>query len=462
MTIDFSESISDPTAIDVGNITTQGALVSKTINFPLFTTNENAVWGANIQLQKESYPFAIFTAPVNRNVFKLEVGDTFKFSYAKYGIVEKIYRVLSKNEQSLNSEIITLVAMEDIYAITTVLATYVDPEDNASGSPISSDVTALSHIKIQEAPYIFGDSISLIPIAAKENGLDAGFDFYISIDDGASYLLAGKLKNLVPYGTLVDAYSLDTYPIDMDGFQIDMASGAADIDSITMETNISGTINLAIIDDEIISFQNITPISDTIYEFSGVIRGRYGTTQATHAADSDLFVIQSEMIKTVENSEIISQVNRKFKLVPYNFKYSGDISEAVVNDITISGISKTPYKVINFACNGVSYAARYTDDIVLTWSARKRGSGAGIGTPGIILADTAHEGVFDIKVYVASILIRTQVDIDALTWTYTDTMNLTDNGTLADAIEFRITNHRDESEITYTNEETILIVKQML
>ncbi|MCK4529210.1 hypothetical protein KAW18_17745, partial [candidate division WOR-3 bacterium] len=86
MTIDFKNSISDPIAVDIGNYVTQGRIVSKTIQLASFTTNENAVWAAKRQLQKESYPFAFINVPVNRDLFRLQVGDCFKFSYSKYGI----------------------------------------------------------------------------------------------------------------------------------------------------------------------------------------------------------------------------------------------------------------------------------------------------------------------------------------------------------------------------------------
>ena len=96
------------------------------------------------------------------------------------------------------------------------------------------------------------------------------------------------------------------------------------------------------------------------------------------------------------------------------------------------------------------------NDIVLTWSARKRGTGAGIGVPGVILPASDHEGLFKIEVYVNDILVRTITGIDALTWTYTEAMNIEDNGALADEIEFRLYNYID---LYISNAVTVIVKK---
>ena len=50
MAIVLKQSIADPVAYDAGNHAIQGRIVSKTMKFSLFTTNENAVWASSNQL----------------------------------------------------------------------------------------------------------------------------------------------------------------------------------------------------------------------------------------------------------------------------------------------------------------------------------------------------------------------------------------------------------------------------
>ena len=438
----FRKAMADPPAVDPGNQVLQGRRVSKTIQLGLFTTNKNAVWAANNQIQKESYPFKSISLPVNRNLFRLQVGDAFLFSYSKYNIVNKIYRVLVIREDNIESEQIEIQAIEDPFAITNSIdfENYTNPDDN-SIQRVDYTLVPFDVESVLEAPYALSpDIISIVPLAAKNDDKILGFNTYISIDDGASYSFIGKIPNTRPYGVLANAYSADTFSIDNENsVVIDFESGQDSIDSITFAACLSGK-NLALIGAEIITFSTITPITTTQYELTGIIRGRFGSQKEAHMAGSAFYFLGNE-ISFLTFQEALPGATRKIKLVPYNIKLSGSVADATAIDLSISGKTKTPYIPINLVANGVSFASRYDTDIILTWSGRKRGTGAGIGTPGIILASSVHEGLFDIEVYVSSSLVRTISDIDALTYTYTEAMNLADNGSLASEVLFKLTNH---------------------
>ena len=458
MAINFKKSISDPIAGDIGNKTIQGRTVSKTLQFGLFTTNENAVWAAKNQLLKESYPFAIISVPVNRDQFRLQVGDVFKLNYVKYGISNMICRVLLVEEAALNSEDIILHVMEDIFSIATAITEYTAPVDSA-GTPPDYTPVAFTLYAVYEAPYVMTESIEVIPLAGRASAVDLGLYTYISIDTGSSYTKIGQSANIQPYGTLTIEYGL-TYSIDNEtGIYVDFATtDISVIDTITWAAALSGENNMGIMGDEIITFQTITPISGTIYKLENIIRARYGTEQNTHAIDSSFWIVNKH-IGMIKHTEITAGISRKFKLTPFNRKYSGSIVDAAVIDLSITGKAKTPYIPINFNANGVSFASRYTGDIILTWTPRKRGEGAGVGVPGVVLSETDREGYFDIEVWVSSVLVRTTTDIDAITWTYSSGMNISDNGSLATEVEFRIVNHRTAEGMKYISNEKIVITK---
>lgn len=458
-TMDFKKSISDPIAVDIGNYVIQGRIVSKTIQLASFTNNANAVWAAKHQLQKESYPFAFINIPVNRNLFRLQVGDCFKFSYSKYGISNMICRVLQKSEENLESEKIIFNAMEDVFGVSNVITEYSDPPDHVIKPPTYT-LTPFTHQAVFEAPYVLSDAIKVLPLACREDDLDLGFDIYLSIDGGASYSLINRISNLQPYGTLVGTYPADTYTIDEEtGFIIDFVDDAELIETTTWANIFSAEQNTAILGDEIISFRDITPVAGTQYKLENVIRGRFGTQKVAHVADEKFWFIKKK-VALAAHSEILAGVARKFKLVPYNIKYSGDVSEATAIDLSIEGESKKPYIPINFLANGSSKVARYSTDIVLTWSPRYRGKGAGIGSPGIVLADADREGYFEVEVWVASVKMRTTTAIDAATWTYTGTMNTTDNGSLASEVLFKLLNYCTEDGVLYESDQVEVTCKK--
>lgn len=456
-TINFKDSIADPPARDIGNQVAQGRIASVTKKFSLFTTNANATWRGNTLLQKQSYPFAKLRIPVNRNHFRLQVGDVFKYSDSKYGISNMVCRVLSVQEANLESENIILNVIQDPFSVSKAITEYTAPTDSATPSPDYTPV-AFTEQTVYEAPYVLTESVEVIPLAKREIAKDLGIQTHLSLDGGSSYLNVGQVNNIQPYGTLQAEYG-ETYAIDPTGIEVDFpTSDINTIDTITWAETLSGESNILLIDDEIMTFQTITPVSGTVYALSNIIRGRFGTQQAVHSADADVWVV-SKSIGMINHSELIAGSSRKFKLLPFNSKYVGNIADATVIDVTPSGKAKTPYIPANFCCNDVSFASRYASDCVLTWNGRKRGEGAGIGTPGTILATGDLEGYFDIEVYVSSVLVRTEADVTTETWTYTSAMNISDNGSLASEIEFRITNHRTEGGYKYESDYVSLTVK---
>jgi len=454
MAVTFKESMSSPVAVDIGNQTVQKRIVSKTVKFGLFTTNENAVWAAQQQLQKESYPFAYITIPVNRNMFRLQVGDVFKFSYAAYGVSDMICRVLQVEEENLESEKITIHAMEDIFSVANSITQYTDPENNASEAP-DYEITPFVIQQVREVINVLSQTTSIIPMASIDNDMLLGYDIYMSIDDGASYNYLGRSTTINPYGTLNAEYPI-TYTIDdTEGFIVDFNNGQDVLETVTLSDILSGAKNNALLGDEYISFQTVTPITATQYRFDGVIRGRWGSQKAIHAPGTAFTVMNNPLV--LNDTEIAPGADRKFKLVPFNSKYVGSIADATPIDLSISGVAKTPYIPVNFIANDGAYDARYDDDVILEWDGRKQGTGAGVGVPGTVLAESEHEGLFKVEVWVSSVLMRTTTDLDALTWTYTDTMNLADNTSLASSITFKLSNFIVESGITYESDQVEVI-----
>lgn len=456
MAIDFKKSISDPYAVDTGNKATQEMTVSKTLQFGLFTTNENAVWGATNQLQKESFPFAFASILVNRNLFRLQVGDAFKYSYAPYSAEILIMRAMVIEEEDLEgSENIIVHAKQDVFSITNKIELYNAPVDNA-GQGADYSVEPFVDQAIFENPYVLSTGVEIIPVASRLTDMITGFNLYMSIDGGSSYILVNSINNIQPYGTLAADYGL-TYAFDTEtGMAIDFVSDVDSIENVTFAEILSGDKNTAMLGDEMISFQNITPIAGTQYLLENIIRGRYGTVKKEHSIGEDFWFVPKS-VSLVNDPNIVTGADRKFKLVPFNLQKSGSIVDATPIDITIEGEAKKPYEPGNFNAEGESFNPLYTsgNDITLTWNGRHRGKGAGVGVPGIAYVDVGYEGLFRIEVYVSAALVRDTIDtapIDAETWDYTNAMNVADNGTPAQTITFLLYNYIEDDGIIYESD----------
>ena len=296
--IDIKQSTASPVSKDIGNRTIQKKVVSKTIKYPFFTTNENAVWAGNNALRIGSYPLAQVSFPCNRRLFKYQVGDVFKFSYSKYGISSMVLRVIRIEEDELSSEKIVVTAQEDIYSAKRLIVQQRILTDHAAPDTVYT-VDPLTKEDVVENPYLASSNTVCTPIAVRNSDLIEGFDVHISVDGGTSYNYVGRVHNLIPYGTLVGTYSGDTYTIDtINGFTINFESGVDQINSITWATTFPSTINRALLGSEIISFKDITPISGTQYKIENIAIGEYVVTaeKARYDTGNISVVIQAGQI----------------------------------------------------------------------------------------------------------------------------------------------------------------------
>jgi len=449
--INLRESSSDPVAFDAGNYGVQGRIVTKTVDFSLFTKNKYAVWASKNTLQKTSYPFAVLELKVNRDAFQLEPGDCFKFSYADNGISNMICRVLIITEDALESEKIVIHASEDFFSTSNIITEYSDPAAVSEELP-DYTITQFTNQKVIELPYsmVYDASVvEVLPVAGAESDLDKGFEFDISTDGGSSYSMIDDIENIVPYGLLVDSYPDDTLTIDNEyGFVINFLYGENQVESCSFSQALDGSVNIAILGDEIIFFETMTLVTGTQYRINTVIRGRMDTTKQIHA-EGTVFYYLGDSPEAVGNSTFTPGTSRDFKLVPYNDLLYGDIDTATNVNVNIDGRAQTPYPPVNLTANDDILDPTYTADIVLEWSPRVRGIGAGTGIPGTILPSGDHEGYFEIEIWVSDVLVRTTTAIDADTWTYTSAMNTTDNGSLADVVVCRVLNYMTVDAVTY-------------
>jgi len=445
--VDIRKRTANPPAIDIGNRSMQGMTVSKTIQFSMFTTNRNAVWAAKQQLQKESYPFAYVSFTVNRDAFRYQVGDVFKWSWSKYGISNMICRVLQIEEESLESENITIYAMQDIFSATNAITVYTEPEDDDdTEEQLDYLVTPLVYQDVIEAPYLVSnDSIGIIPLAVRTSDILTGYVLYMSSDGGSSYSSIGTYSSFAAYGTLVAAYTTDRHQIDDIGMTVDFVNEDIDQFSNLTRQDLLGLKNIAIINNEIMTIQNIIPISGTQYQLTGIYGGRFDTEIASHSIGDGVFIANGNYLDLNLNVNLLPETSRKFKFVPFNSKVNGVVTDSLVTDLTIESRSRKPYRPINLKVNGDSVVPTYSSDNVLTWSPRVRGAGAGIFAPSVTDKAISWEGYFEVEVYVSSILVRTATTIDDDTWTYTSSMNTTDNGTLATEIVFKLKNYIEYS-----------------
>lgn len=454
--INYKESVVD--VDDIANKDIQGKVVEETFQLPMVQLLWQATLIADRLLQSKAYTLANISLVAKRTASRLQRGDLFKFTYTPYGISEMVCRVLDAQEENLESENILLTVIEDINYLSRNIDTTNESVLGSEGNttkPVFQWLDPLTNVTVIESPFVVsGNEVAILPIASRVVGTEIGFQVYLSIDGGLSYSLIDTVTSFSPNGTLVAEYPDTTNTIDdKTGFEIDSTDiDIHEINSVTRGLLFTGD-NFALLGNEFISFQTITPHAtiDNRYIITGVFRGRLDTEVETHTIGTDFYYLSNTNTKNVISPKINPGGSVKFKLVPYS-KFLGNISDATVIDLDVTGRAKKPYRPLNLKINTILNNPFYTTDNVLTWSPRLRTQGSGIGLANSVTdAAPTWEGLFEVKVYVNDILVRTTLDIDALTWTYTNAMNITDNGGLADEVTFKLSNYIIENNYKYSS-----------
>ena len=432
----------------------------KTVKAALFQTPPQATEIARRYLAANGWPAKQIQLPVKRSQFRLQPGDPFVYSSVRYGITGVVYRVATVSEEGLESGNITINAVLDYRYIST---TPLQVITNEIVPPVVVKILdALTEVRVLERPYpgTGTEDMYLVPLAGRESENMTGYRIYTSLD-GVTYALSGVSTSFAVVGELTAEYTEDTYEIDdITGIYLTIAIDASYIQSIS-RAQMFGLMNLAMLGDELISFQTITPTGVTNeYHLTGVIRNRQDTERDTHAVGTKLYWMGRGAPSVLMDSSLIG-VTRWVKLVPYNAKRSGLLEDATPLEITIAGRARKPYRPTNLKANGTGINPYYSTDVALTWQPRLRTEGAGFSdADNVTDASPTWEGYFRVKVYVGTVLKRTTSAINALTWTYTEAMNLEDNTSLADVVTFRLTNYRTLSGIEYESAYTELVVEE--
>lgn len=458
------------------------ASVVKTSYYP---TISNAQWVADVRLKSGAYPLAKIMFPTTRQMFKREVGDLFILNYRNAhtgeSIENMICRTISIEERSPTSEDIKVNCIEDIHHVAentsfgadiaraaTGASAYSEGQSYSIGtsgnnsSPAvpeaepgeiaavqkASSLYALNHVTVVELPYgIKGSSDLYFAImAAKRNGTEVGFTSHLSIT-GTTYSQFSNNTHFAYCGILTEAYTEDTYRIDdYTGITFDIYNQSlSNVETIERAMAFT-TKHICLIDDELLSFETITPdiSNDHRYVLSNVIRGLYGTKVVTHSAGALLWIIgDNGAVTPVKDDSIVTGAVRRFKALPYSQALTGLIAECAVVKVTFDGLAATPYPPVNLKVNSGRFRPTYStgNDAVISWTPRLRGSGSGIGIAdsAISLATPTYEGEFYVEILDGSTVKRATF-VSALTWTYTNAMMVTDFGSEPASFTVRISN----------------------
>lgn len=346
---------------NLANITSQGGVVSKTVQYPGAFYAALALRLAMRDLKAVSTPQAKVRLRVQRKAWSLTRGAVFVFNWPKLSISGMVLRVLSINYGSLTDAMIEIDAAEDVYSMPAT--TYGAEQPSGWVAPVTSPQAAADRL-VREAGYyeaqlLLGateaqalDETAGFVIAAAARPSGAALDFGMRTRVGSEAYAERDRSAFAPSGTLDAAID----QADTEATIVDLLDGALVLVG-----------SYAQIDDEIVRIDAWDAGTGEIELGRGVL----GTVAATHDAGARVFFLSdyfaADDVERIESEEV------DVKLLTRTGQGELAESDAPVDTVTIAGNIARPYPPGQLRINALAYPSTVDiADFTISWAHRDR------------------------------------------------------------------------------------------
>lgn len=294
---------------DISNRLITGSYTEKQVDGTYFTTTTNARWLAQTSLLSAGYPLAAVNLVTNRYAYTVTIGEPIKVSWEPYGISKMVFRVTDIDYATLKDGRISITAMEDVFGFDKL-------DYDFSSTPMWTDPERepfdIARYLFMEEPYELSLSLDtyLYAYAAQPSNYTIYWDCWRYVS--GNYSRTSQSSTWSTVGRMVYGYN-EAYDFDPTGFEfryvgtngrelVDNKVNAIDADPYTYNRNSS--LNLVVVDNEIMSYDSIVKLPNGNYQMKGVVRGVYDTIPKSHTAESIMYFIEYRM--NVNGSGVIA------------------------------------------------------------------------------------------------------------------------------------------------------------
>jgi hypothetical protein len=260
----------------------------KTVDLTAFRdadTSSKRLWEL---MKRLSYPEAQVTCKLGIEYNSLNIGDIVTVDNADYGISGMEFRVWEKDASEIDSNEITFRFMQ--YLENLFDSNYEGGGGSLWTTPTYSPV-ALAYQRVFELPYtnIYNETPAYLLLGARQ-GQEDGFVVQYS-PTGANYVNQGSFSTFSQRGTLDVTYNpAGAIAID-DEVGILYTPYRDDPEFQTLDRDEFFSVSrFALMGNELVGFQTITPEGVNSFRLGGIIRGVMNTVPASHSAGSEIWI----------------------------------------------------------------------------------------------------------------------------------------------------------------------------
>lgn len=383
----------------------QSQVIDAPIQYPGFSNKRNATVAAQRDLRSLSSTFLSCTIYTDQTAKDLNVGDVFKFSWAKWKITDMVMRVTEIAFGDGKNNRIRISCSEDVFVtpLTQVIidseTEWVNPSQPPSAVPAQM-ATEIPYLEIvqnlgqTQIDTTLGTNPEIGYVLAAAARPSSAINGRIWTDDGTGYEDANSL-DFCPYGTLQNDTLQTTTSLTLDN--------AADLDEVSVGSYVQiGT------DPDTMELCRVDTV-DAVNSIITVGRGCLDTTPKAHLAGTELFFW--DFYNGYDPVEYVLGESIDVKVTATTGQGTLDVSAASPMTVNLNQRAYRPYPPGKFQINGSYYPAGPLDGtLTLTWTGRDRLQ----QTSGTIYDHTANTigpeagTTYRVQGYVNDVLVHTE------------------------------------------------------
>lgn len=347
------------TVQDIALAAQQNSTIGTTKQFPGFTNGTIASKVASRELKVLSTPLASATLYANRLAAGLNIGDVFKFSWANYGVTQLVMRVANIEFGALDSNIIKITCVEDVFALSSSVyappppSGWVNPNNAPAKCPYElvreapywELVQQLGETTAQSLPATFG-AISVAGVRPSGDATNAQLHTQAS----GAYAETGSLE-FCPTAVLLESVT--------PGQKVVPIGVGVDLDIVR-------TGSYALLESELVEIEAVSSTSATLG------RGVLDTVPAEHPTGARLYFMDD--FQGTDGAEYATGETAKVKILPSTGLGTLPLASATELLTTFTGRAYKPYPPGKLLVNSLAYPGAVRGDAVITfgWAHRDR------------------------------------------------------------------------------------------
>src|SRR5574343_198904 len=310
-------------------------------------------------LKINSYPGLRTTFTVTgEKMFPVFVGCVITISNAEYGLSDVTFRVTKIDTPKIDEMKYQIEAEQMLEQVFDANYT---PIWSVAPFWTLTDYTPLvmNHSAVYELPYTpFTAGAQVYAMLAAREGKETGCSIQTSLEAAANYVAQASMGIWSQYGVLKGAYAAGDTIDDATGFLYTPHINDLDPPDFT-RTQLFQNLRFVKIDDEIMGFQYHTPEGSADYRVTGVVRGMFGTTIATHNNGAAVWIFYP-----VDNLRELNYATTFYtKMAPFSRTQSVDMADVTAIATTPSNPPKGKVPFVP----GHLEAVRSGSNVTITW-----------------------------------------------------------------------------------------------